>query len=100
MNCKGISEKVTDYLEGALPRSERELADAHLSQCAGCRTYVEQMRLTVRLIGHLKETEVPAEAKARLLGLFRQHHAESAPTEKRDSSSLALSSGIGTATSP
>jgi hypothetical protein len=83
VNCKGISEKVTDYLEGALPRTEREQADAHLSQCAGCRTYVEQMRLTVRLTGQLKETEVPAEAKARLLAMFREHHAGAAATEKR-----------------
>ncbi len=84
LNCKGLVERVTDYLEAALPAADREQVNAHLSKCAGCRTYFEQMKQTVRMVGQLRESDsaVPAETKARLLGLFRQHHA-AAETEKR-----------------
>lgn len=81
MNCKELVEKVTDYLEAALPASDREQVDAHLSKCAGCRSYVEQMLQTVRLVGQPRETVVPGETKVRLLELFRQQPA--AESEKR-----------------
>jgi len=82
LNCKEITAKVTDYLEAALPAAERSQFEGHVAQCAGCRTYVEQMRQTVQLVGQLKETSVPAETKARLLAMFRQRQAAAEP-EKR-----------------
>ncbi|MGH9813048.1 MAG: MEDS domain-containing protein [Candidatus Acidiferrales bacterium] len=83
MNCKEITAKVTDYLEAALPAAERSQFEAHVAGCAGCRIYVEQTRQTVQLVGQLKETSVPAETKARLLAMFREHHAQPAEPEKR-----------------
>ena len=83
MKCKELTTKVTDYLEAALPAAERSQFEGHVAKCAGCRAYVEQMRQTVHLVGQLKETTVPAEAKTRLLALFREHHAQSAETGKR-----------------
>jgi len=81
--CKEITAKVTDYLEAALPASERGRFEGHVAECAGCRTYIEQMRETVRLVGRLKEEAVPAETKTRLLAMFRQHHAQAAEPAKR-----------------
>lgn len=83
MNCKEITAKATDYLEAALPAAERSGFEGHVAACAGCRTHVEQMRQTVRLVGQLKETAVPAETKARLLGMFREHHAQPAEPGKK-----------------
>jgi hypothetical protein len=77
-----LVEKVTEYLEAALPAAERAGFEGHVARCAGCRAYLEQMRQTVALVGHLKDTAVPAETKTRLLGLFRQHHS-AGETEKR-----------------
>jgi anti-sigma factor RsiW len=50
MTCQELVELVTDYLEDALTPEERERFEAHLDDCPGCRAYVEQMRVTIRLV--------------------------------------------------
>jgi anti-sigma factor RsiW len=71
LTCAELVELVTDYLEDALPPSERVRFDKHLGGCTGCRAYLDQMRATIRLVGHLTEDDVPAAAKASLLTAFR-----------------------------
>jgi len=69
--CQELVELVTDYLEGRLPPLERLRFEAHLAQCGGCRTYLEQMRQTIRALGRLTEDSIEAQAKERLLSVFR-----------------------------
>lgn len=71
MNCKELVELVTDYLEGKLPLTERQQFEAHLSGCAGCRNYLDQMRTTIRLSGRLTEDHLSSESKDTLLQVFR-----------------------------
>lgn len=56
-SCQEMSEVVTDYLERALPSEERERYERHLSYCAGCRTYYEQMRETITQTGMVAREE-------------------------------------------
>ena len=69
--CQELVELVTEYLEGRLPPVERRRFDAHLALCRGCRTYLEQMRQTIRALGKLPEESIDAQARERLLGVFR-----------------------------
>ena len=69
--CRELVELVTDYLEGALPASERARFEAHLAICSGCRAYLEQMRQTVRSMGRLSEESIDPDVKERLLEAFR-----------------------------
>ena len=69
--CQELVELVTDYLEGRLPEPERVRLEAHLALCSGCRTYLEQMRQTVRALGRLREELLEPEARERLLAAFR-----------------------------
>jgi anti-sigma factor RsiW len=69
--CQELVELVTDYLEGRLPEAERRRFEAHLVGCSGCRTYLEQMRLTLRALGALRAEAIEPEMKARLLSAFR-----------------------------
>ena len=69
--CQELVELVTDYLEGRLSASERLRFEAHLTGCSGCRTYLEQMRQTVRALGRLPEASMELEGKERLLAAFR-----------------------------
>jgi hypothetical protein len=69
--CQELVELVTDYLEDRLPASQRARFDAHLAQCSGCRTYLEQMRQTVRALGRLTEESIEPAIKDRLLDAFR-----------------------------
>ena len=49
--CQQVVELVTEYLEGALSRSQRRRFEAHLAGCEHCAEYLAQMRATIRLTG-------------------------------------------------
>ena len=71
LTCVEVVELVTDYLEGTLSERDRARVDAHLTACDGCTEYVEQMRITIRLVGRVEEDDLSAEAKAELMEAFR-----------------------------
>lgn len=71
MNCKGLVELVTDYLEGTLSVTERASLEQHLAACDSCSAYLEQMRVTIVLTGMLTEDAIPADGREELLGVFR-----------------------------
>jgi predicted anti-sigma-YlaC factor YlaD len=71
MTCKELVEIVTDYIEGSLPAVDRMLFDEHLSDCDGCRNYLEQMRHTIKLTGRLQEENLTTPQKDDLIRLFQ-----------------------------
>ncbi len=68
--CKDMSELVTDYLDGALPRRVRWQARLHLFLCQACRRYFGQMRRTVRLLAGGPRRPPAAEVEQRVLALM------------------------------
>jgi predicted anti-sigma-YlaC factor YlaD len=68
--CQELVELVTEYLEDRLLSSTRVRFDEHLAQCSGCRTYLEQMRQTIRALGRLPAESIQPEARNRLLEVF------------------------------
>jgi anti-sigma factor RsiW len=76
ITCKEFVEWVTDYLEDKLPAEERKRFDAHLAQCSGCPHYLEQMRVTLRVAGELKEESIDPQARSELLKVFQEWKAE------------------------
>lgn len=71
MICRDVTESATDYLEQALPPEQHSLLEAHLKECSGCRTYVEQLRQTVRSLGKMDGEPVAPAACENLRSLFR-----------------------------
>jgi predicted anti-sigma-YlaC factor YlaD len=71
LSCQELVELVTDYLEGAMPEGLRLRFERHVAECSGCRTYLEQMRLTIRATGTLTVEAVTPEAEEALLEAFR-----------------------------
>jgi anti-sigma factor RsiW len=71
MDCRDLVELVTEYLEGALDDDRRAAVEAHLADCEGCTNYLEQMRTSIQVTGHLDEEQIPPEARAPLLRVFR-----------------------------
>ena len=71
MSCKELVELITEYLEGSLPPEDKARFEQHLAFCDWCRTYLEQMRLTIHTLGALSEESIPEDAKAGLLEVFR-----------------------------
>ena len=69
--CREFVELVTPYLEDVLPPDERALIDRHLDACDGCRTYLEQMRQTIRAIGHISDEPITSRTREEVLAIFR-----------------------------
>lgn len=72
MTCRELVELVTDYLEGSLSPSDGRRFDAHLTTCPYCRLYLDQMRQTIRTVGHLPEEAISPTALEALLDAFRR----------------------------
>ena len=71
LSCQELVELVTDYLEGAMTEELRLRFERHIETCSGCRTYLEQMRLTIRATGSLSAEALTPEAERALLEAFR-----------------------------
>jgi predicted anti-sigma-YlaC factor YlaD len=71
VDCADVVELVTDYLEGCLDAATTEWVTAHLALCQGCETYLDQMRSTIALLGHVPVETLSEDAKTNLLAAFR-----------------------------
>jgi predicted anti-sigma-YlaC factor YlaD len=75
LDCDQVVELVTHYLDGALDGETARRVEEHLALCDGCDLYVEQIRQTVRALGHVPVQTLPPEAQATLTAAFRDFHA-------------------------
>jgi anti-sigma factor RsiW len=71
MPCAELVELITEYLEDRLSPIDRSRFEAHLAECEACRTYLEQFRQTIRVLGRLPEESLSVEVRNTLLGAFR-----------------------------
>ena len=71
LTCVQVVELVTSYLDGGLSEADRARFDAHLSACDGCTNYLDQMRVTIAVVGRVREDDLSEEMKAGLLSAFR-----------------------------
>jgi anti-sigma factor RsiW len=69
--CRAMVELVTDYLEGVLPDGERARFETHIAACGHCTAYVEQMRVTLEVVGHIDPGGLDPRVEAALLDAFR-----------------------------
>jgi anti-sigma factor RsiW len=76
MVCQEAVELVTDYLEGSLSRRDRRRFEAHLRACPNCAAYVEQIRMTIKLVGKIETDELTPGAKEELSDLYRRWREE------------------------
>ena len=79
MSCRELVAVLTDYLEGAMPDEDRTRLELHLVMCAGCRTYLDQIRETIALSGRLSEDEIDPAARPALLRVFAAWRAGAHP---------------------
>lgn len=57
LSCQQMTELVTDYLEKRLTLLDRVRFNLHLGLCRHCRSYLEQMRTTIHLLGRVPSQE-------------------------------------------
>lgn len=73
--CRSAVELMTDYLDGALSQDDRVRFEAHLVHCDACTAYLDQMRATVAMLGHLRVDDLPDQVVDELVDLYRRHRA-------------------------
>jgi anti-sigma factor RsiW len=71
-------ELVTAYLEDALPAADRKRFEAHIALCDACTAYLEQMRMTLRILGRLEPADLSADAERELLQALRDWRSRGA----------------------
>jgi hypothetical protein len=71
VECRQIAELLGDYIEGSLPRRQQELIDWHIEGCPPCVAFVNTYRGTIDAAQVLRDVEIPAELKSRLLAVLR-----------------------------
>jgi anti-sigma factor RsiW len=74
--CQQMVELITDYLEGALSRSQRRRFEAHLAGCEHCTEYLQQMRTTIRLTGRLRAEDLSPAMREEFAALYRRWRSE------------------------
>jgi anti-sigma factor (TIGR02949 family) len=71
-SCQEMVEVVTDYLDDAMPPDEHQRFERHLSYCAGCSTYLVQMRETIRQTSMVpREESLPPALREEIVAQFR-----------------------------
>lgn len=68
MDCEELVALATEYLEGALPASERERVEAHLRECGGCDAHMAQLRAAIEVAASLPPERLP---EARIEAILR-----------------------------
>ena len=74
--CQEMVELITDYLEGALTRSQRKRFEAHLAGCEHCTEYMLQMRVTIQLTGQLLAEDLTPAMRDQFTEIFRRWRSE------------------------
>jgi len=92
--CQQAVELVTDYLEGALSRSDRRRFEAHLAGCPHCTEYLAQMRATIELTGSLSADDLPETVQDEFIDLYRRWQAGGDGRDDRDAGEEPPGAGL------
>jgi anti-sigma factor (TIGR02949 family) len=65
--CDDVMQRVTEYLDEALPPGAQGAFEQHLAECVNCTRYLQEIRQTVHRLGALPREPMPASMKDRLL---------------------------------
>jgi anti-sigma factor RsiW len=72
MVCQQAVELVTDYLEGALRRSDRRRFEWHLARCSHCVEYLAQIRATIAITGRVTPDDLTDQMRTEFIALYRR----------------------------
>ena len=71
LTCQRAVELATNYLDGALPASERRAFEAHLKVCPHCAEYLAQLQIAIEATGHVDTGELSTDMRDTLITLYR-----------------------------
>jgi anti-sigma factor RsiW len=69
--CRQAVSLMTDYLDGALSRSDARRFERHLADCPNCTEYLEQLRVTVGLSARTDIEPLDPDTRQSLVAMYR-----------------------------
>jgi anti-sigma factor RsiW len=66
MNCRGVLDALSDYLEGDAGSSVCEKIEEHLRGCKRCRMHVDAMKRMITLYKKWRGDPIPEDVQMRL----------------------------------
>ena len=72
LNCREVSDFLTDYLEDALTPDVKRQFEEHVQHCKHCRALLRQFQTTVELTRETKPVEPPEELAEHTLTFLRE----------------------------
>jgi anti-sigma factor RsiW len=73
--CRRAVELMSEYVDGRLAGEARTRLERHLDECPGCVEYLAQLRLTIDALGRAEPDDLPTEALAEFVDLYRHWRA-------------------------
>jgi anti-sigma factor RsiW len=71
LSCRELVELVSDALEGELSPAQARRFWEHIAACEHCAAYVDQMRVTLRVLGRLEPEALSPDTEHELREAFR-----------------------------
>ena len=66
MNCRGVLEELSSYLDGELDAAGLAELDQHLQRCGKCRLVVDTCRKTIQIYCDAEPIPLPEDFRERL----------------------------------
>jgi len=60
VSCEDMNERIHRYLDEELEGTERAELEAHIKECGGCLTHLQEMGLSVQLVTQAEWVKAPA----------------------------------------
>ncbi|HEV7206628.1 MAG TPA: zf-HC2 domain-containing protein [Jatrophihabitans sp.] len=76
ITCREFVELVTEYLEDRLAADARARFDQHVAVCPGCARYLDQIRVSSRLLGRVTLDPISPQSRDQLRDAFRSWRAD------------------------
>jgi anti-sigma factor RsiW len=81
--CDRCYGALSDYLDGRLPASERQVLEEHLRRCPPCLIYLEQFRMVHEATGSVRAEQLPADFDQVMSGVLAAWQAKCSENERR-----------------
>jgi len=72
LRCRDVVDLLARYLDGELEPCTAVALERHLADCQPCTAFLNTYRGAVRAVRQLRDDQLPAELRDRLLAFLRQ----------------------------
>jgi hypothetical protein len=92
MNCRGVLDALSDYLEGDAGTNVCEMIEEHLKGCKRCRMHIDTMKKVITLYKKWRSEPIPDDVQMRLMSVFTRECIAGGPGDGKPRASGSVKS--------